>query len=85
MALVIIHDISNPPPNYSQENDNEYWNSFTKLVEVETDNGMESSPLKPLLDKICDAIARGVSLFDLENEKTYINHADAIKIDKNSV
>jgi hypothetical protein len=81
MALVIIHDLSNPP-NYSEQGEDGYWKSFTQLAEVETDNRMVSSPLKPLLNKICDAMARGDVLFDLENEKTsFINYENAQKID----
>ncbi len=74
VALVVIHDVSKPPPPYfdGDPNDNKYWNGFTKLAEAVTDNRMVDEPLHPLLNKICDAIANGTHLFDLDNEQTFI-------------
>ena len=81
VALVVIHDVSKAPLPFYSDNDlpGEYWDSFTQLAEAETDNRMVTEPLQPLLNKICDAIANGEHLFDLNNEKTFIPYDKALK------
>ena len=80
VALVVIHDISKPPPYSSDSNpSDEYWNSFTQLAEAVTDDRMVDEPLHSLMNKICDAIANGVYLFDLNKEKTFYSYDEAQK------
>ena len=91
VALVLIHDISNPPCNIIDiseintikdhaEIPQSYWDSFTILARSESDNQIVDGALIPLLDEISEAIMYGSKLFDLENVKTYFNIEEASEI-----
>jgi len=87
-ALVIVHNTADPPPSeapaYQEPRSKDaYWKKFSVIAECETHEAGEMSlgePLRPLLDKICDAIRRGDHLLDLRTEKTYLSLADVQKM-----
>ena len=76
-ALVIVHNTADPPPPaISEKNpDQSYWDKFEIIAECESIDAGEirlGEPLRPLLDKICEAISEGRHLLDWRNEKTHI-------------
>ena len=80
-ALVIVHNTADPPPpappahqDFRQKD--AYWKKFEVIAECESDDAGDirlGQPLRPLLDKICEAIEKGVPLLDLRSEKTYLS------------
>ena len=78
-ALVVVHNSADPPHpagSAKDASDTNYWDKFTVIAECETHDAGEirlGEPLRPLMDKICNAIECGDRLLDLRDEKLYIN------------
>lgn len=86
-ALVMIHNANDLDADFTKYRECmeggipiKYDDRYTVLAKCESDADMCGEPLIPLMDKIFEAMARGESLFDLENETTYITYEDAQEI-----
>ena len=87
-ALVVVHNTADPPPPAAPAHQefrakDAYWKKFEVIAECETHDAGEirlGQPLEPLLDKICDAIDKGVQLLDWRKEKTYITFDEVLKM-----
>ena len=84
-ALVIVHNTADSPSLAACRNGSNqtYWDKFEIIAECETLDAGEvrlGEPLRPLLDKICEAISEGRHLLDWRTEKTYITFAEVQKM-----